>query len=398
MDKNRIDLIQKALQTHEIGGWLFYDIDQRCPVSYRVLGLSAEGHTSRRWFYLIPAVGEPIGLVHRVESTKLNSLPGKLCHYLSWRELEERLKEMLAGMETVAMQYSKMAAIPSVSFVDGGTVELIQSLGVEVVTSADLVQEFEATINDEGYESHLRAAAKIQQIKDEAFALVKKHIESGKEITEYELQQWIVAQFDEKGLDCMGHFPIVGVNDHPADPHFEPTKENALPINKGCSLLIDLWAKEKKAGSIFYDITWCAYVGPEVPKKYEEIFSIVVAARDAALKLIKERFAQSKALRGYEVDDACRAVVASAGYGQQFIHRTGHSIGETVHGCGANMDNLETKDERLLLPSTCFSIEPGIYLPGHMAVRSEINVFITKDKEIVVAGDMQRELVRIANQ
>ena len=398
MDKSRIDLIQKALQTHGIGGWLFYDIHHRCPVSYSVLGLSTKGHTSRRWFYFIPAVGEPIGLAHRVESTKLNSLPGKRCHYLSWRELEERLREMVAGVKTVAMQYSKMAAIPSVSFVDGGTVELIQSLGVEVVTSADLVQEFEATIDEAGFASHLRAAQKIQQIKDEAFALVEKRIQDGKEITEYELQQWIVAQFDEQDLDCMGHFPIVGVNDHPADPHFEPTNENARPINRGCSLLIDLWAKEKKPGSIFYDITWCAYVGDHVPEKYEEIFSVVVKARDAALSLIKERFAQSQAIRGYEVDDACRSVVASAGFSQQFIHRTGHSIGETVHGCGANMDNLETRDERLLLPSTCFSIEPGIYLPGEMAVRSEINVFIKEDKEIVVAGPMQRDLVLIANQ
>ena len=396
MDPNKIEAIQQALLRHSLDGWLFYDIHHRDPISYSVLGLSKEGHTSRRWFYFIPAKGEPVRLVHRVESTKLDTLPGSLIHYLSWRELEERLQEILIGAKKIAMQYSREAAIPAISLVDCGTVELVRARGAEVLSSADLVQEFEATIDEEGFESHLRAGKKIQKIKDEAFSRVGAFIRTGKEITEYELQQWIVGRFAEESLDCMGHFPIVGVNDHPANPHFEPTLTNGRPITEGCTLLIDLWAKEKVPNSIFYDITWCAYVGEEPPQKYSEIFSIVVKARDAALTLVQERFAQSATLRGFEVDDACRAVVNASGYGDHFIHRTGHSIGETVHGSGANMDNLETRDERLLLPNTCFSIEPGIYLEGQMAVRSEINVFITSDSKVVVAGPKQEELVIIS--
>ena len=393
MHTERLTEIQNALKESKVDGWLFYDLHFRDPIAYRVLGLPTSGHTSRRWFYYIPANGEPLGLVHKVEKTKLDSLPGKKLSYLSWRELTTSLQDILPKKGRVMMQYSPMAAIPTVSYVDGGTIELLRSFGLEIVSSADLVQSFEATINEEGKESHIRASVKIQKIKNEAFERVEQELKAGRSLTEFELQQWIVKRFQEEELDCMGHYPIVGVNEHPADPHFEPTLANSYKIEKGSTLLIDLWAKEKKPGAIFYDITWCAFVGLEPPEKYDEIFSIVVKARNNALALIKERFAKGQELRGYEVDDVCRATVAEGGYGDFFIHRTGHSIGETVHGNGANMDNLETKDERRLLPNTCFSIEPGIYLTREMAVRTEINVFITSQSDIVVAGAQQEKLL-----
>ncbi|MBN2497593.1 MAG: M24 family metallopeptidase [Deltaproteobacteria bacterium] len=391
-----LDRIQAELQKAGIDGWLLYDFHNRDPIAYRVLGMDFGKFTSRRWWYWIPARGEPVRLAHKVEPHKLDALPGAGRLYLSWRELEEQLRTMLQGAGKVAMQYSPGAAIPYVSTVDGGTVDLVRSLGCEVVSSADLVQTFEAVIDEAGYRSHLEAGEKIQRIKDQAFERIAEFVRDGRSLTEYELQQWIVRRFEEEGLDCMGEFPIVGVDAHPADPHFEPTPENSVEFGEGQSVLIDLWAKLKQPGAIFYDITWCGYVGPgEPPARYIEIFELVRDARKAALAFVRERFAKGEPCCGYEVDDACRRVVEKAGFGPYFIHRTGHSIGEVVHGNGVNIDNLETRDERMLVPGICFSIEPGIYLPGEMAARSEIDVFITRQGEVVVAGAEQEELVRI---
>jgi Xaa-Pro aminopeptidase len=390
-----LDKIQQALQDSGLDGWLFYDFHNRDPIAYRVLGMDFGKFTSRRWFYWIPAKGEPVRLAHKVESTKLDSLPGKKVMYLGWKELHKTLPEILSGAKKVAMQFSPLAAIPYVSTVDGGTVELVKSLGFEVVSSADLVQTFEAVIDAAGYQSHLDAGDKIQKIKDQAFARIGEFIKDGKSLSEYELQQWIIQRFDEEGLDCMNEFPIVGINDHPADPHFEPTAENSYEFAPGNMVLIDLWAKLKKPGSIFYDITWCGFIGDNPPAKYVEIFNVVRDARNAAVAFVRDRFEGKQACFGYEVDDACRKVVEDAGFGEYFIHRTGHSIGEEVHGNGVNIDNLETKDERQLVPGICFSVEPGIYLPGEMAVRSEIDVFITLDSQVIVAGDEQDSLVVI---
>jgi Xaa-Pro dipeptidase len=392
MDLTRI---QKELSDAKLDGWLFYDFHNRDPIAYRVLGMDFGKFTSRRWFYFIPAKGDPVRLAHKVEPTKLDSLPGSKRTYLGWKELHQVLPEVLGGAKRIAMQYSPLAAIPYVSTVDGGTVELIKSLGFEVASSADLVQTFEAVIDDAGYRSHLAAGEKMQKIKDEAFAKIGEFVSEGKSLTEYELQQWMVERYEQEGLTCMDEFPIVGVNEHPADPHFEPTRENTHRFKKGDMVLIDLWAKLKEPGSIFYDITWCGFVGKEPPAKYVEIFGVVRDARKAAVEFVRERFAKSQPCHGYEVDDACRDVVVKAGYGDYFIHRTGHSIGEEVHGNGVNIDNLETKDERLLVPGICFSIEPGIYLEGEMAVRSEIDVFITGAGEVVVAGAEQEDLILI---
>ncbi|MCD6204136.1 MAG: M24 family metallopeptidase [Candidatus Marinimicrobia bacterium] len=388
-----LDRIRKAIKEKNIDGWLFYDFHHRDLMAYQILSLDSTKFTTRRWFYYIPADGEPVRIVSAVEAKKLDSLPGSKEVYRSWQDLHRILKDTLADADKVAMQYSPENNIPYVSVVDAGTVELIRSFGITVVSSADLVQTFEAVIDQAGYHAHLEAGEKVQKIKDEAFELVRKKVSEGEPITEYEVQQYIVKRFEEEGLTDDGDHPIVGVNDHPADPHFEPTEENTYTIKKGDTLLIDLWAKKNDETGIYYDITWCGYVGENPPGKYVEIFNTVRDARNAARDFIRERFAKNEPCYGYEVDDVCRKVVEDAGYGQYFVHRTGHSIGREVHGNGVHIDNLETKDERQLVPGICFSIEPGIYLPGEMAVRSEINVFITESREVVVAGDEQEELI-----
>ncbi len=387
--------IQSELKAAGVDGWLLYDFHNRDAIAYHVLGMDFGKFTSRRWFYWIPTAGQPIRLAHKVESTKLDALAGEKRLYLSWRELHASLKAMLGPARKVAMQYSPTANIPYVSTVDGGTIDLIRSLGFEVVSSAGLVQTFQAVLDEAGYQSHLTAGERVQRIKDEAFALIRRAIRAGETLTQYDVQQFIVRRFDKEGLTCKGEFPIVGTNEQPADPHFEPTPANARPIKTGDTVLIDLWAKLDQKGAVFYDITWCGFVGQKPPAKYVEIFHVVRDARNAALDFIRGRYAEGKKLYGWEVDDACRRVVEKAGYGPYFLHRTGHSIGEEVHGNGVNIDNLETRDERELVPGICFSIEPGIYLAGEMAVRSEINVFITPAGKVDVAGEMQEELILI---
>lgn len=392
MDVNEI---QAALKEKGIDGWLFYDFHNRDHLAYRILGLDFNKMTSRRWFYFLPAVGEPVRLVSSVEPTRLDALPGRKVFYLAWTELHKKLKEILGEPKVVAMQYSPLNNIPYISIVDAGVVELVRSFGHEVVSSADLVQKFEAIIDEGGYESHIKAGDKMQRIKDEAFAEIGRAVREGKELSEYDLQQFILKRYEEEGLTCDNEPPIVGINEHPADPHFEPKEKGSYVFKKGDKVLIDLWAKLKEPGSIFYDITWCGYVGEDPPEKYVEIFNVVRDARNAAVDFVRERFAKGEPCHGWEVDDVCRGVVRDAGYGDYFIHRTGHSIGEEVHGNGVNIDNLETKDERLLVPGICFSIEPGIYLEGEMAVRTEIDCFIRLNGEVVVHGEQQRELIKI---
>jgi Xaa-Pro aminopeptidase len=385
--------IQDALRQAGLDGWLFCDFHNRDPISYRVLGLDYGKFTSRRWYYFIPAEGEPTALVHRVEPTKLDPLPGHKIYYLAWTELHRLLKETLGATgRKIAMQYSPGNAVPAVSTVDAGTVELLRGFGYDIVSSADLVQRFEAKIDETGYASHLEASELIYQIKDEAFAEIEKSLKSKRTITEYDIQRFILRRFDETGLDCCGELPIVGVNDHPANPHFEPTAQNAYPIKKGDTILIDLWAKLKKPGAIFADITWCGFAGKNPPERYVELFRVAASARDEGVRFIRSRFNEKRGCYGWEVDQAVRDVVIQAGWGDLFIHRTGHSIGEAVHGNGVNLDNLETRDERKLVSGVCFSIEPGIYLDGEMAVRTEINVFIADNGEPRVSGESQKDL------
>ncbi|MBN2104683.1 M24 family metallopeptidase [bacterium] len=388
-----IRMIQQEIRRAGSDGWLFYDFHNRDPIAYRVLDLDSGKLTSRRWFYYVPAEGEPVRLCHRVEPAKLDSLPGELLYYLSWNELHTILKEMLGSAKTIAMQYSPDNHIPYVSMVDAGTIELIRSFGHTVVSSADLIQIFEAVIDEAGFQSHLKASEKIYQIKDEAFTKIESALKQGKKITEYDIQQWIVRRFHEEGMTCEGENPIVGVNDHPANPHFEPTPDNHYAIQKGDTILIDLWARFNKKDAIWVDITWCGFAGMNPPSKYVKIFNIARDARNAGLEFIRNKIHKNEPCYGWQVDDVVRAVIQKAGYGEYFIHRTGHSIGREVHGNGANIDNLETKEERRLIPRLCFSIEPGIYLKGEMAVRTEIDVFISPKGEALVSGKLQESLI-----
>ena len=388
-----LSAIQNALRAQGLDGWLFADHHRRDPMAYRILRLSGRGMATRRWFYWLPAVGEPVKLAHRVEPRMLDALPGRSEHYLAWTELHKKLKAIVGGAKKIAMQYSPDNNIPYVGLVDAGTVELIRSFGPVVATSADLVQQFEATFGDEGMQSHAWAGERVQRIKDESFASMADALNLGARVTEYEFKEQIVRRFEDEGLTCEGESPIVGFNDHPADPHFEPTKDNAYTLKKGDTILLDLWARRIEPVGIYYDITWCAFAGSAPPAKYVEIFNAARDARDAAVAFVSRRLAAGQPVHGYEVDDACRKIVQDAGYGEYFLHRTGHSIGTTVHGNGANIDNLETRDERLIVPGTCFSIEPGIYLAGSMAVRLEVNVYVTSAGKAEVIGDVQHELV-----
>lgn len=386
--------IQSELARAGIDGWLFYDFHNRDRIAYRILGLDENRHASRRWFYWLPAAGEPVKLAHKVEPDFIDALPGRKELYLSWRELHELLNATLGEPgRRVAMQYSPLAAIPAISIADAGTVDLIRSFGHEVVSSADLVQTFEAVMDDAGLRSHREASETVYRIKTEAFERIERSLRDGEPVDEYGMQQFIVGRFTEEGLTNDGDDPIVAVNDHPANPHYIPTPASSRPIQRGDTLLIDLWARHDRVGAIYCDITWCGFVGREPPAKYVEIFHTVRDARDAAVAFVRERFSRGEPCHGFEVDDACREVVQTRGYGEWFIHRTGHSIGVTGHGNGVNIDNLESKDDRSLVPGVCFSIEPGIYLPGEMAVRSEIDVVITPLGEVEVSGESQHELI-----
>jgi len=389
-----LERIQQVLRELKLDGWLFCDFHNRDHLAYRVLRLDSGKKTTRRWFYFLPANGEPKKLVHHVEKGKLDSLPGSRQVYFRWKQLHSSLKMMLGVQKKIAMQYSPMNNIPYVSLVDAGIVELVRSFSHQIVSSADLVQLFESVIDEAGYRLHKEAGVIIDKIRAEAFNQIRNAVTTNNGMTEYDLQQFIMRQFTANELTTDDP-PIVGTNEHPSDPHFEPTTANAHPFKEGDTVLIDLWAKKNVPGGIYYDITWTGYIGTRPPAKYVEIFEVVRNARDVAIHFVKDKFVKGQICYGWQVDDACRVVVEKADYGEYFVHRTGHSIGEEVHGNGVNIDNLETNDERQLLPGCCFSIEPGIYLEGKMAVRSEVNMFIRHDGVPEVTGEVQKELVRI---
>lgn len=389
--------IQQAIAEQGFDGWLFYDFANRDPIAYRVLGLPNK-HTARRWYYFIPAKGEPVKVAHHVEPTKLDALPGKKLLYLRWQEMRAALVEALGPAKRVAMQYSPDCTIPYISLVDAGTVDLIRGLGVEVVSSADLVQQFEALVDEKGWQSHVEAGSAMHAILAATWQEIGRRIGQGGAPTEYEIQQFMVGLYREHHLECDGAPPIVAVNAHAGDPHFDPTPEVAVPIHKNDMILIDLWARLNRPGAIYYDITWCGFVGDgPIPQQYQDIFAVVRDARDRAVEFVRTRAASGQPLAGYEVDDACRQVVSERGYGPYFRHRTGHSIGQEVHGAGVHMDNLETQDRRKIVPGILFSVEPGIYMAeeARMGVRSEIDVYLAPTGEVRIHGPIQRELVRI---
>jgi Xaa-Pro dipeptidase len=384
--------IQEALRRENVDGWLFFDHHLRDPLAYRVLGFQPASHVTRRWYYFIPSDGEPKGLVHRVESKRLDPLPGEKVPYSSWTEQVDGIQRILGGARRVAMEYSPNCAIPYVAMVDAGTVELVRGLGVDVVSSAELIQHFEARWTPEALESHLEAGRRVDGVRREAFALIGERTRNGGSIEELEVKQFVLSEFARHGM-VTPDGPIVGVNANAANPHYEPEPGMTLPIRRGDFVLLDMWAKLDQPGTVFYDITWTGFCGTDPPEKIRNVFTIVRDARDRAVERVKSAVSAGQVVRGFEVDDAARSYIAGKGYGPQFTHRTGHSIGQEVHGNGANMDNLETHDERRVVPWTCFSIEPGIYLDD-FGVRSEVNVFVG-DHEARVTGEIQRELVLV---
>jgi Xaa-Pro dipeptidase len=387
-----IKSIQSELRAQKLDGWLFYDHHHRDAIAARILGLNTNGKVTRRWFYFIPAKGTPSKLVHRIEPGGLDTLPGRKIEYSGWEELHKGLGKILTGAKSIAMQYSPQNDIPYVGLVDAGTVELVRKLGKKVHTSADLVQEFEAAWTPEQLVSHRAAGHIVHRVTQEAFARAGSFVRERQPLTEYDLQQWMAGQFRAHHVISDGEL-IVGVGRNSGNPHYEPPATGSAPIREGDLLLLDIFGKLDKPGSVFYDITWMGYLGASVPAKYTKIFDIVKSARDAAIEFVTKSIAAGRDIHGWEVDRACREVIRKAGYAKYFTHRTGHSIGQEVHGNGANMDGLETRDNRRIVPHTCFSVEPGIYQP-EFGVRSEVNMYIGEGKA-EVTGPIQEAIIPI---
>lgn len=386
--------IQAALREFGWDGWLLQDFRGSNVLARRVLGLEEKHAGSRRFFYAIPANGEPRKLVHRIEAGALDDLPGEKTVYLKWQDLEAGVGHLLAGMKRVAMEYSPRNAIPYMGRVDAGTVELVKGCGVEVGSSGDLIQRFEASWDDEQWAMHREAERFTTAAYDLAWGLIAERCRGGGSILESEVQTAIMDHFHRNGLTTYSP-PIVAAGPHSGDPHFETAPGPAdTAIRKDDFVLLDLWAKMDRPRAVYSDLTRVAFVGAAVPARYREIFDIVMRARDTAIATVRDAFAAGRPLQGWEVDRATRDVIEKAGYGDAFIHRTGHSIGQEVHGNGANLDDLETHDERLILPRTCFSVEPGIYLP-EFGIRSEVNVFVDGAGAVHVTGGLQCEVVAL---
>jgi Xaa-Pro dipeptidase len=393
MNQELVDSIQSALRQENLDGWLFYSFRGSDPIAENILGLDQARLATRRWFYFVPAAGLPQKIVHAIEPGMLDTLPGDKRVYLPWQQIHQHLRESLAGSRRIAMQYSPLNAIPYISRVDAGTVELVRSFGVEVVSSADLVQIFEAVWTAQQLETHLYAAKHMREIVDVAFREVARRIREKVPTTELDIQEFIWRQYESRGL-ISSHRPIVAINAHSADPHYQPDVEHNLPMHSGDFLLLDIWAKRNVPHSVYDDITWTGYIGTAVPSEHETIFSVVRDGRDAAIGFVQQSYPK-RVLYGWEVDDAARHSIRNAGYGEQFLHRTGHSIHEEDHGNGANIDNLETQDNRRLMRGTCFSIEPGVYLKGHFGVRSEVDLFLAEGEALVTGLPVQTHVVPI---
>jgi Xaa-Pro dipeptidase len=386
-----LEAIQAAVREAGHDGWLFYDHHHRDPIGERILGLDPKAHITRRWYYFVPATGEPRKLVHRIEQGRLDTLPGARGVYSSWQELAGGLEAILGGARRLAMQYSPNNAIMYVSMVDAGTVEFLRGLGKEIVSSADMVSQFEAVLTADQIASHAVAQKAIDGIVAEAWQRMGQRVRNGG-VNEHQMVAWLSEAMRREGL-VWENGPNVSANANSSDSHYEPTAESCSPIREGDFVLIDIWGRVEEPESIFYDITWTAVVGREPTEREQLVFTTVRDARDAAIRTVEQAFAEGRAIAGYEADDAARAVIQRAGFGPYFTHRTGHNIAHEIHGPGAHLDNLETHDERRILANTCFSVEPGIYLP-EFGVRSEIDM-LTAPGKAWVTGMVQRELVRV---
>ncbi len=386
-----LSAIQSALRERNLDAWLFYDHHHRDPIAYRVLGLSEKLMVTRRWFYLIPADGEPQKLVHKIESGHLDSLPGKKRTYAAWQELFEALKQVLSSYRDIAMQYSPNNLIFYVSLVDGGTLDLLRGLGKNIVSSGDLVALFEATWTEEQIKTHFAARDAVDLITATAFQEIGQRARNGG-TNEFEMQQWILEAFSRENL-ITADLPIVAVNANSGNPHYGPSSDHSFPIREGDFVLLDIWAKKNVPDAVYYDITWVGFIGKKPSDRMQEVFGVVRDARNAGAKFVQDAIARGEMIAGWQVDQVVRSQINKSGLGEYFVHRTGHSIGTEVHANGANMDDLEIHDERRVLPNSCFSIEPGVYLP-EFGVRSEINMLV-RSGSAEVTGKMQDEIVII---
>jgi Xaa-Pro aminopeptidase len=385
-----IPAVQAALLEEGLDGWLLYDFHGSNPIARRLADIGNGIKTTRRWYYVIPAKGEPKKLVHAIESFNLDHLGGSKTIYSRRDTLASGLKSVLGGMKRVAMEYSPGNNIPYISRVDAGTVEAVRQLGVEVASSGDLVQRFEAIWSDEALQTHRGASERLYRIKDRAFELVRDSRRAGRTLSELDVQRQMVGWFEDEGL-ITDSPPVVAAQENAGDPHYGPSETKHRGIGEGEVVLLDLWGKLPQAGAVYADITWVGVTAQTVPDRYVQAFTAARDGRDAAVALVQDAVRQGRELRGYEVDRACRAVVEQAGFGAQFVHRTGHSLGTEVHGNGVHMDDFETHDERRLIPGTGFTIEPGVYSPA-FGVRTEINMFVG-DREATVSGPLQNEFV-----
>jgi Xaa-Pro dipeptidase len=386
--------IQSALQDAQLDGWLFYDHHHRDPLAYRILGLDENAHVTRRWFYFIPATGDPKKLVHRIESGRLDAVPGSKTEYSSWQELEAALKTLLTGATKIAMQYSPRNTIMYVGLVDAGTIEVLHELGKQIVSSADLVSRFEAVLTDSQIASHFEAQQRLDSILAAGFERIGQLARTKAGTDEYSMVLWLQEAIERAGM-VTEHGPNVSAGPNSADSHYEPTLASSRPIRSGDFLLIDIWAKlANDPKACWYDITWTGVVDREPTPHEQLIFATVRNARDAAIATVQAAFAANQPLAGWQPDEAARTVIRDAGFADAFTHRTGHNIATELHGAGAHLDNLETHDVRLILPHTCFSVEPGLYFPGDFGIRSEINM-ITYPGKAVVTGRTQTELLRL---
>lgn len=384
---------QTAVREAGVDGWLFFDFRRSNAIAHRVLELPPHAFFTRRWFYYVPESGTPVAIVSAVEAHALAGLPGEQRVYRTWGELRALLAETLAGARRVAMEYVPLNGIPYCSLVDAGTVELVRSLGPEVVSSADFAQRFEATLSPAQIESHRRAGQALQRAGDRVYAWTRERLLAEDPISEYDLQRELADYMRAEGLAVAeDEAPLVAVNGNAANPHYSPSAERHAPMRRGDTLLIDFSAPLAEPGAIVADYTWMAYLGERVPQRVDELFQIIRQARDVGVEMLRRAFQSGTRIEGCAVDDAVREVVTRAGYGAAFVHRTGHNIGERVHGNGAHLDNLETHDTRPLLANTCTSVEPGIYLPDeNIGLRTEVNVLLLPGK-IEVTGWEQREV------
>jgi Xaa-Pro dipeptidase len=388
-----LSAVQAAIREAGCDGWLLYDFRGQNLLAQRVAGVMPK--LSRRWFYFVPANGEPRKLVHAIEPASLDHLPGsQKTVYRRWQDLEAGVEKLVSGSKRVAMEYSERNSNPYIGRVDAGTIELVKSFGCEIVASGDLIQQFEATWDDDQEKSHFEAASLCRQAYDVAFGFIADEIKSKGRVLETVVQARIMKHFADSGMTTYSP-PIVGVGPHSGDPHFDTAPATDAPIERGSFVLIDLWAKMNRPRSVYADYTRVAYVGSSVPEQYAKVFGVVAAARDAGIRCVKDAFAANRPLQGWEIDNATRAVIEKAGYGDNFTHRTGHNIGQEVHGNGAHIDGLETRDDRRIIRRTCFSIEPGIYLP-EFGVRSEVDVYIDAAGKVhVTGGEPQTEVHKI---